>query len=158
MKKLFDFLITAKKNTYANGDALKTLSSRQGSKDYHYEGSVSNKKAIYHDTYFGGEHFIGEEVVYLDSDKPIWGMNYYGYSTQENLSEDTIDNALRPALMQVGKDKSVLPVRGPSKFINGEYTYTFEQTGTIENFIGLEQIYKNDKLIYELHCAGGIIK
>ena len=89
---------------------------------------------------------------------PIWAMNYNGYSVVENLSEEAMDNALRPALMQVGIDNSVLPVRGPSEFVNGEYKYTFEQSGTMENFTGLERIYKNDVLIYELHCAGGIIK
>ena len=31
-------------------------------------------------------------------------------------------------------------------------------TGTVENFDGIEQIYKNDILIYELHCSGGIIE
>ncbi len=157
MEKLLDFLVQAKKNTYANGNALKVISSRLGSKDYHYEGVIGGKKTSYHDTYFGGEKFIGCEVVYVE-DQPIWAMNYNGYSVVENLSEEAMDNALRPALMQVGIDKSVLPVRGPSKFTNGEYTYTFEQSGTMENFTGLERIYKNDVLIYELHCSGGIIK
>ena len=132
MDMIKDFLIEAKKNTYANGDALKTNSSRQGSKDYHYVGTINDKWATYHDTYFGGEKFIGCEVVYID-DKPIWAMNYNGYSVVENLSEEAMDNALRPALMQVGVDNSVLPVRGPSKFVNGEYKYTFEQSGTMEN-------------------------
>lgn len=157
MEEILDFLIRAKKNTYANGNAAKVNSSRLGSKDYHYEETINNKKNCYHDTYFGGEKYIGSEVVYID-DKPIWAMNYNGYSVVENLSEEAMDNALRPALMQVGVDNSVLPVRGPSKFVNGEYKYTFEQSGTMENFTGLERIYKNDVLIYELHCAGGIIK
>lgn len=29
---------------------------------------------------------------------------------------------------------------------------------TLENFDGIEQIYKDNNLIYELHCSGGIIK
>ena len=157
MERMIEFLVEAKKNTYANGDALKVESSRLGSKDYHFEKVIDGKKYAYHDTYFGGEKFIGLEVVYIN-DKPIWAMNYNGYSVVENLSEEAMDNALRPALMQVGVDNSVLPVRGPSKFVNGEYKYTFEQSGTMENFTGLERIYKNDILIYELHCAGGIIK
>ena len=40
---------------------------------------------IYHDTYFGGTNFMGEEVVYEDSDAPIWGMNYYGVTLDESL-------------------------------------------------------------------------
>lgn len=141
MKEIIEFLIKAKKNTYANSNVLKANSSRLGSTDYQYEEQIDGKKVVYHDTYFGGEKFIGEEVVYIDN-KPIWAMNYNGYPLVDDFSEEAIDNALRPALMQVGADKSVLPLRGPSKFSNGEYTYTFKQTGTLENFTGIEKIYK----------------
>ena len=158
MRDILDFLIVAKKNTYANGKILKTNPLRQGSSDYHFEGEIGDKKAIYHDTYFGGKKFIGEEVVYFDSEKPLWGMNYYGYSLNDDEYENAIANALRPALMLVGTDKDVLPLRGPSKFVNNDYTYTFECNGTMDNFTGVEKIYKNNELIYELHCYGGIIK
>ena len=158
MKDISNFLIEAKKNTYANGKALRTNSLRQGSSDYHFEVKIDNKKTIYHATYFGGKKFIGEEVVYLESEKPFWGMNYYGYSLNDDEYENAIANALRPALMQVGIDKKVLPLRGPSRFVNGDYIYTFEYNGTLESFTGIEKIYKNNELIYELHCHGGIIK
>lgn len=153
-----DFLIRAKKSTYANSTIEKVKPSRIGSSDYQYEEIVNNKKYTYHDTYFGGTKFMGEEVVYCDSNKPIWGMNYYGVTIDDTLGEEAMDMALRPALMKVGEDKDVIPVRGSSKFINNGYTYTFKVTGTIENFDGIEQIYKEDNLIYELHCSGGIIK
>ena len=35
---------------------------------------------------------------------------------------------------------------------------TFKSIGRIENFDGIEQIYKDNNLIYELHCSGGLIK
>ncbi len=101
---------------------------------------------------------MGEEVVYSNSDKPIWGMNYYGVTFDDTLGEEAMDNALRPALMRVGEDKNVIPARGPCKFENNGYIYTFKTTGTIENFDGIEQIYKDNNLIYELHCSGGIIE
>ena len=85
-------------------------------------------------------------------------MNYYGNTINPNLSEEAMDNALRPALMQVGSDNLVLPLRGPSKFVNGEFSYGFEVTGSMESFTGLERIYKNNELVYELQCNGGIIK
>ncbi len=97
-RDLYIFLIEAKKQTYANENVKKILSSRKGSFDYEY----SNDKMTYHDTYFGGTKFMGEEVIYTSNDIPIWGMNYYGITLNENLSEETIDNALRPALMKVG--------------------------------------------------------
>lgn len=98
---------------------------------------------------------MGEEIVYL-KDTPIWGMNYYGI-LDPTLSEEAIDKALRPALMQVGKD-NILPVRGPKEFINGEYKYTFEVTGELNWFEGEEIIYKNNHKVYCLKCHGGKIK
>lgn len=156
--KFINFLIRAKKSTYANGNIQKVLSSRNGSSDYNYEEIIDNKKYTYHDTYFGGVKFMGEEVVYCGNNNPIWGMNYYGITYEDALGEEAMDNALRPALMRVGKDKNIIQVRGPIKFENDGYIYTFKTTGTIENFDGIEQIYKNNNLIYELHCSGGIIK
>ncbi len=152
-----NFLINAKKSTYANSNIKKVESSRVGSSDYHYEEIIDNKKYIYHDTYFGGTKFMGEEVVYCDDSKPIWGMNYYGVTLDDTLGEEAMDKALRPALMKVGEDENIIPVRGIAKFENNGYTYTFKTTGTIEKFDGIEQIYKANNLIYELHCSGGMI-
>ncbi|MCI9449541.1 MAG: hypothetical protein HFE30_04725 [Clostridiales bacterium] len=150
---LYYFLAEAKKQTYANVSAQKISSTRAGSFDYSY----SNGKMIYHDTYFGGTKFMGEEVVYYSDNTPIWGMNYYGVTLNENLSEEVIDNALRPALMKVGEDNN-LPVRGPKKHTNNGYKYTFEVNGDIDYFEGVETIFKGNEKIYVLKCHGGIIK
>ena len=148
-----DFLIEAKKSTYANGTTEKIESSRLGSKDYEYK----KDNMLYHDTYFGGTNFIGEEVVYIDN-KIYWAMNYYGVTLDENLGEEAMANALRPALMQVGVSENIIPVRGPREYKNGDFKYTFEVSGDLTNFSGIETIYKNDKKIYELKCNGGLIK
>jgi hypothetical protein len=147
------FLIEAKKQTYANENAPKIDSSRLNSKDYEYKKG----NMIYHDTYFGGTNFIGEEVVYIDN-QTYWAMNYYGTTLDEALGEEAMDKALRPALMKVGEDTNIIPVRGPMEFINGEYRYTFEVNGNINCFNGTERVYKNDVKIYELRCTGGLIK
>ncbi len=89
---LIKFLIEAKKQTYANENVKMGVSTRIGSHDYEY----SSHDMTYHDTYFGGTKFMGEEVVYLDDTTPIWGMNYYGVTLDESLSEDAMDKALRP--------------------------------------------------------------
>ena len=147
------FLIEAKKQTYANENAPKIDSSRLNSKDYEYKKG----NMIYHDTYFGGTNFIGEEVVYIDN-QTYWAMNYYGTILDETLGEEAMDKALRPALMKVGEDNTVIPVRGPKEFVNSEYKYTFEVSGDINCFNGIETVYKNDVKIYELRCTGGLIK
>lgn len=153
MDNIKSFLIEAKKQTYANEKVEKVASSRMASKDYEYR----KDNMVYHDTYFGGTKFIGEEVVYLDNNV-YWAMNYYGVTLDEKLGEEAMDNALRPALMLVGEDDNVIPVRGPKQFINGEYKYTFEIEGNLDYFSGIETIYKNDKKIYELKCNGGLIQ
>lgn len=153
-KELYEFLVEAKRQTYANENIKKVAPSRKGSHDYHYE----NGNMIYHDTYFGGTRFMGEEVVYLSEDTPVWGMNYYGVTIDETLSEEAMDKALRPVLMMVGEDADVIPVRGPQKYNNGEYEYNFTVNGTLDNFEGCETIHKGKTKIYELKCHGGIIK
>ncbi|MCI9434715.1 MAG: hypothetical protein HFI86_05555 [Bacilli bacterium] len=155
---LTGFLIYAKKQTYANSNAPKLNSSRLGSNDYHFEEEIEGEIMTYHDTYFGGTKFMGEEVVYRHGNIPKWGMNYYGVTIDESLSEEAMDKVLRPALMKVGEDNTVLPVRGPSKFENEGYIYTFKANGTIENFDGIEEIYKDGNLIYRLNCHGGMIE
>lgn len=155
---LIGFLIEAKKQTYANSTVEKEGSTRLGSNDYHYEEEVEGELMTYHDTYFGGTKFMGEEVVYRGTNSPKWGMNYYGVTISETETEAAMDKALRPALMKVGEDNTVLPVRGPSNFENEGYIYTFKSEGDIENFTGIEEIYKGKKLIYRLHCHGGIIE
>lgn len=152
MKEIEQFLIEAKGQTYANETVEKVASSRLNSKDYEFKKG----NMVYHDTYFGGTNFIGEEVVYVDSEI-YWAMNYYGVTLDETLGEEAMDKALRPALMMVGKD-DIIPVRGPRKFQNGEYKYTFEVEGDLKSFHGVETIYKKDEKIYELKCHGGLIK
>lgn len=152
-KDLYNFLIEAKKQTYANENVKKAKSSRMNSFDYEY----SNGKMVYHDTYFGGTKFMGEEVVYTSNNTPIWGMNYYGVTFNENLSEEAMDEALRPALMQVGED-NILPIRGPKEYINNGYKYTFQVSGDLNYFEGIETISKDEEKIYVLKCHGGIIK
>lgn len=151
--ELYNFLIEAKKQTYANENFKKALSTIKEFHDYEY----SNGNMTYHDTYLGGTKFIGEEIIYSKDNIPIWGMYYYGITLNENLIEETIDKALRPALMQVGTYKDIIPVRGPREYINGEYKYRFIVTGDLNYFKGMESIFKNKEKVYALKCRGGLI-
>lgn len=154
-QEIIDFIIEAKRKTYAdNISDCKVDSTRIGSKDYEY----SKENMTYHDTYFGGVRFMGQEVIYINSNISLWGMTYYGITIDESLTEEAVDKALRPALMHVGEDDSVIPVRGPRKFVNGDFTYEFKTNGNMEDFSGVEEIFKGDKLAYRLYCNGGIIK
>lgn len=145
------FLREANLSTYANEDVKKVVSLRPGSKDYHFE----KDGLVYHDTYFGSTNFIGEEVVYKN-DLPIWGMNYYGFTLTNEINENLFDSILRPALMSGSGDN--IPVRGPKEFINGEWKYTFNTNGDLKNFVGVEEISKNNEVVCRLWCHGGFIK
>ena len=145
--KLRDFLINAKKATYANKSALSIKASRQSSTDYEYK----DDDMVYHDTYFGGNNFMGEEIVYKGKE-PVWGMNYYGRLL--GSSDEIFGQILRPALMRVGEN-ATLPLRGPKEFFVNNYRYTFEVTGDLDGFSGVETIYENGVKLYELICHGG---
>ncbi len=145
------FLREANLSTYANEYAEKAASLRPGSYDYHFEkGDLT-----YHDTYFGTTKFVGDEVVYKNG-KPVWGMNYYGFTLASEMREGFFDAILRPALMSGSGDN--IPVRGPKEFINGDWKYTFIPEGDLSNFTGVEEISKGGDIVCRLHCHGGYIE
>ena len=151
LKKLAKFLNESNKSTYANKDAPKSEPSRLKSEDYHFERG----DLIYHDSYFGGRDFIGEEIIY-EKQKPVWGANYFGFVIDAKIDEKTVYSFLRKALMQ--ECNNLIPVRGPAKFSEGKWTYTFLVEGTLANFKGKEEIIFDGKVIYHCLVHGGFIK
>ena len=146
INKIVDFLIIAKKNTYA-AKAKETTSSRTNSHDFCYEDNNGYK---YYDSYLGGEYFAGEEAVWLH-DNPIWSMNYVGRVIGENFSGDF----LKEALMAVPKE---LPYRGPNIYTKGDYHYHCKVDGEFIWFQGYEEIFYMNEKIYECYFHGGILR
>lgn len=145
MKDMIEFLIKAKKNTYA-GKGAETTSSRPKSHDLKY----SEGDYMYYDTYLGGGKFAGEEALWIKGE-PYWSMNYVGRVTGENFSGDF----LKEALLHVPYD---MPFRGPEHYENGDYTYTCRVNGAFEWFQGYEEICYKGNSIYECHFHGGMIE
>ena len=139
------FLCTAKKNTYA-AHSSEIKSSRLHSHDLCY----NNEKYLYLDSYFGGENFIGEEVLYIDN-KPYWSMNYMGRILDNNFSGDF----LKECLLAVNIDK---PYRGPEIYQNGNFTYHCNIKGSFDWFLGEEEIFFQSKKVYECLFHGSVIK
>lgn len=122
------------------------MSSRPNSHDYHYtEGNL-----MYIDTYLGGEKFAGEEALWVNN-IPIWAMNYIGRITAEGFSGDF----LKEALLLVPKEN---PYRGPMVYQNGEYKYHCIVNGEFDWFNGYEEIFCNNKKVYECIFHGGFVK
>ena len=146
IQKLTEFLLLAKKNTYAAADN-QTKSSRTNFHDFCYE---DNNGCKYYDTYLGGECFAGEEAVWLH-EQPVWSMNYAGRVIGENFNGDF----LKEALLAVTEEKTF---RGPEIYTKGDYHYHCKVDGGFVWFQGYEEIFYRDEKIYECHFHGGIIR
>jgi hypothetical protein len=144
----FDFLIEAKRHTYAAG-VPPTGSCRRGSKDLGYTAGDYE----YLDSYFGTSDFLGEEVVYKKG-IPIWGMNYYGQSIVD-ADSDGMGEILHAALMEPPRDA---PYRGPRSFSKGDLVYSCSWKGDVGDFYGKEEILRKGKRIYSLRFHGGCLR
>ena len=133
INKIIEFILVAKKNTYAAA-SNKINSCRKNSHDYRYE---DKNGFIYLDSYFGGECFVGEEVVWLH-ENPVWSMNYVGRVIGENFSGDF----LKEVLMQVSAE---LPFRGPEIYAKGDYHYHCKQMASLYGFRDMKKYFTQMK-------------
>ncbi|NDJ75109.1 MAG: hypothetical protein GYB65_02530, partial [Chloroflexi bacterium] len=140
----------AKRATYV-GDGQKLLSYRLESIDLQYiEGDWA-----YHDSYFGGADFIGQEVVYFRQ-QPVWAMNYYGWLLHpDRISAAEIGQMIKQSLTQMYAEGRFL---GGFEHMVGNLTYTDNSEGDVGHFTGKEQIILEGELVYELVYHGGLIK
>ena len=144
-KKIIEFLMKAKKQTYA-GKNGEIVSSRPNSHDLSFE----EDQFKYVDTYLGGLKFAGEEAMWKDNN-PFWAMNYVG----RVLSNEFEGDFLKEALRNIPDD---MPFRGPREFRSNNFEYRCKVNGDIEWFNGGEEIFKNGIKIYECIFHGGLIE
>lgn len=145
-ERMIDFLIKAKKLTYAAHAGEQTVSFRPKSHDIKYEEGGY----LYLDSYLGGKEFAGEEAVWYN-DEPVWAMNYAGRVVAEPFSGDF----LKEALMRVPKE---MPFRGPMVYANGDYRYHCTVSGEVSWFQGYEEIFYDGKKVFECFFHGGRIE
>ncbi|MBN2147291.1 MAG: hypothetical protein JW726_07875 [Anaerolineales bacterium] len=144
------FILRAKAATYVGG-GQKLLPYRLGSHDLQFaEGDWA-----YHDSYFGGSDFIGEEVVYYQH-AAVWAMNYYGHI----LKPEQISAAQAGAVIQQSLSKMYQEGRflGGFEHQAGPYTYYDTSHGDVSSFTGREWITFQGEMVYELIYHGGLIK
>ncbi len=144
------FIVRAKANTYVGGGEHSTA-SRLGSHDLRFtEGEWT-----YHDSYFGGSDFIGEEVVYF-SGRPIWAMNYYGRILRADLlTAAQAGQMIKTSLTRLYKEGRFL---GGFEFTENNLTYKDANEGGADCFQGRELIFNGQETAYELLYHGGLIK
>jgi hypothetical protein len=149
LNELCHFLVKAKRSTYASGDESIKIKEKDGSTTLVFE----NGDFKYHDNYFGGEPYGGREVVFYQG-IPVYMMVYYGFVAKDTKDINNIYSVLQKALSLITEE---YPYRGPTEFIEGEYKYSNEYSGEVDNFFGQEFIKHNGKIIYEARYIGGLI-
>jgi len=146
---LREFLVLAKKDTYASGRLTDKI-SKDGAKKLIYE----NSSLRYADKYFGHNPFIGNEIVF-ENEKMIWGMNYYGFVESLDISPKEVLDFLKEALKQIREEE---PFRGPGYFKKNDFEYFCESKGNLDRFVGFERINYKEKTVYRGEFHGGQIK
>lgn len=148
-KQLCEFLVKAKKSTYAAGETAKKIIEKDKSTTLIFEDGDFK----YQDNYFGGEPFGGREVVFLKNE-PIYIMTYYGFVDESISNFEIIYKFLQKALLLIPKD---YPFRGPKKYTGGDLIYKNNYTGEVDNFFGKETIIIDGKEIYKTKYIGGLV-
>jgi hypothetical protein len=144
------FIVTAKRRTYV-GDGARLLSYRHGSHDLqHAEGDF-----VYHDCYFGGTDFAGEEVVYWQ-ERPACAENYFGRIIEPDLiSAERSGQVIKASLTKMhDEDRSL----GGFEATDGAGTYHDTSAGDATWFQGREWIDRAGRIVYELHYHVGLIR
>jgi hypothetical protein len=150
LSQLNHFIVAAKIHSYV-GSGNESSSSRLQSHGIEY---IEND-FHYLDSYFGGQSFIGEEIVYHKG-SPIWGMNYYGVDLRPDLiSASDIGTMIKQSLKEMYKEGRFL---GGFEHFDHHLRYLDKSDGPMTNFKGMEEIYQNDILVYRLTYHGGLIE
>jgi hypothetical protein len=149
LNNLKEFLVKAKKSTYASGDVSKKVVESDKSTTLVFEDGDFK----YHDNYFGGEPYGGREVVFFKG-APVYMMVYYGLVSEEITDFHAIYRILQKALLLIPKDN---PYRGPKEYIEGDYNYINSFIGEIDNFSGEEVISHKGREIYKAKYIGGLV-
>jgi len=155
LKELAQFLVKAKRNTYA-GDRGKVPPKdveRPGFKELKF----SEGEWKYRDSYTGFYAAPGQEVVRFKG-VPVWAMAYSGGMKlkdigNEKLAKQTFD-FLKKALMKVDVSK---PFRGPQLFDEGPFRYYSLSKGDLTNFTLHEHIKYKGREVFSQECIGGLI-
>jgi hypothetical protein len=150
LDELNGFIVRAKTATYVGGGEH-VNPCRLGSHDLRF----SDSQWSYHDSYFGGSDFIGEEVVYFDG-KPIWAMNYYGRILRDDLlTAEQAGQMIKAGLSRMYKEGRFL---GGFMYTENDLTYVDTSEGNPHYFHGRELIRCREEIAYELVYHGGLIR
>lgn len=148
--ELAPFLFAAKSATYAaQGDAASVAPLLPDTKQLEYRDGA----LLYRDVYAGSFRFVGQELAYR-AQQACWSMSYAGGLAAgiERELAGAVYAHLRKALRRL---PATLPLRGPEVFEEGDWRYQCRTQGSLDWFDGVEAIFHQGGLVYELRFAGG---
>ena len=144
------FIVAAKQRTYV-GDGTGSEPLRPGSHDLEHSGG----DFAYHDCYFGGSDFVGEEVVYWRG-RPVWAENYFGHILDDSLiSAERAGQVIKSSLTKMYAEGRFL---GGFEAADDDCTYHDTSDGDFTWFQGREWIERGGQSAYELFYHGGLIR
>lgn len=154
--RLCEFLVEAKKSTYAAGSSRPETSE----KDFSTTLTFRDWNREYHDNYFGWEPYGGREVVFFKG-QPVYIMTYY-WAVNDSISDLKMIYAfLQEALRLIPLDK---PFRGPKEYKKDQpawrqsgIAYINDFVWEIDNFSGEEKIFLDWKEVYSAKYMGGLV-
>lgn len=149
---LFAFIQKAGRETYAASGVESTSYAADGFKTLRFtEGDFE-----YTDTYTGFYKSRGQEIVRYH-DTPVWMASYGGGMTvaDPDLAVQTF-GFLKQAFLT--EDSTFQSFRGPAHLTQGDWSYTYTQEGTIEEFSGYEEIKHKNVLVFLHRIIGGVVQ
>lgn len=147
--RLCEFLVEAKKSTYAAGSSRPEKSE----KDFSTTLTFRDWNWKYHDNYFGWEPYGGREVVFFKG-QPVYIMTYYWAVNSDVSDLKMIYSFLQEALRLIQLEN---PFRGPSEYKKDTLAYINNFTWEIDNFSGEEKIFLGWKEVYRAKYIGGFV-
>lgn len=149
MENLEKFIVKAKANGWVGAEPFgkKIPSSRMDSFDI----TFSEGDFFYQDSFVGLTDFCGQEHICYKGNV-VWSMAYLG----NTLSLDLFDTSfLKNALGALYSERRFL---GEFHYEQEKYKYHDVNQGDFKSFQGKEEIWFEDKLIYELKYFGGLVR
>lgn len=146
MKDLIDFLVLARRETYAIphgtavGDGTEQMAFDRGAWSYR-------------DRYAGQNPYGGHELLWRDG-KVIWMKNYMAEVLADHPPMAAIYAFQREVL---GQPDPAHLMRGPESYANGPWTYRNTVTGDLARFSGEETIAFEGRSVYRMTFHGGLV-
>ncbi len=155
LKKLAEFLVKAKTQTYASMNSQEIKSERPG----HNELEFEEDSLYYRDSYVGFFQAPGMEEVRLGKDgETIWTMAYSGGMLSEFQNDIEFAKQVFTFLKKVlGLVTEDIPFRGPKELEEGNWRYMNKIEGEIKRFKGHEKIFFKGKEVFNQDYIGGIV-